>query len=113
MEIIDNSPYVLRNMGIYSQVTKMVWIKGIWLTTQYENIVSSLNKDKLPITIMQITLKQYLGLNLPQTMRGMMWISEMEMVMMTMLIEMHPSMLRRSGDDDGFDFPFFGSLGAA
>ena len=56
MEIIANSSYALGNMGIYSQVPNMVWIRGIWITTQSENIISPPNKDKLPITIMQIAL---------------------------------------------------------
>ena len=57
MEIIANSSYALRNMGIYSQVTNMIWISGIWITTQSENIISPPNKDKMPITNMQIALK--------------------------------------------------------
>ena len=56
-EIIANSSYALRNMGIYSQVTNMIWISGIWITTQSENIISPPNNDKMPITNMQIALK--------------------------------------------------------
>jgi hypothetical protein len=57
MEIIVNSSYALGNMGIYSHVTNMVWIRGILTTTQSENIISPPNKDKFPITIKQIALK--------------------------------------------------------
>jgi hypothetical protein len=35
------------------------------------------------------------------------------MVMMEMLMEMPPPTSRRSGDDDGVDFPFTGGTGAA
>ena len=40
----------------------------------------------MPITNMQIALERYPGFNLPQTMSGMKWISEMakEMVMVLM-----------------------------
>jgi hypothetical protein len=69
-EIIAKSSYALGNMRIYSQVTNMIWIIGIWITTQYENIISPLYKDKLPITNMQIALKQYPGFDQSQTMRG-------------------------------------------
>ena len=70
MEIIANSSYALRNMGIYSEVTNMIWISGIWITTQSDNSISPPNKDNMPITNMQIALKQYPGFNLSQTMRG-------------------------------------------
>jgi hypothetical protein len=87
MEIIVNSSYVLRNMEIYTRVPNMVWTRGIWSTTQSENIISPPNNDKFPITNMQIE-KQYPGLNQSQTMRGTRWILEMEMVMMMVLMEM-------------------------
>jgi hypothetical protein len=61
MEIIANSSYALRNIGIYSQVTNMIWISDIWITTQYENIISPPNKDKLLITNMQVALKNIWG----------------------------------------------------
>ena len=57
MEIVANSSYALRNMGIYSQVANMMMFSSIWNTTQSENIISPPNKDKIPITIMQIALK--------------------------------------------------------
>jgi hypothetical protein len=80
-------------MGFYSQWWNMVCISGIWITTQSENIIAPSNKNKLSITIMQIALKQYLGFNQSQTMRGSRWI-EMEMVlmlgMMLMWIERPP-----------------------
>jgi hypothetical protein len=63
MEIIVNSSYALRNMGIYSQVTNMRWIRGILVTTQSKNIISPPNKDKLTITNMQIAHEQYLWFN--------------------------------------------------
>jgi hypothetical protein len=44
------------------------------------------DRDKLPITIMQIALAQYLGFNLPQTMRGVRWILEMEMEMILVMM---------------------------
>ena len=53
MEIIAKSYYALRNMGIYSQVPNMIWIRGIWITTQSEIIISPPNKDNMPITITQ------------------------------------------------------------
>ena len=40
----------------------------------------------MPITNMQIALKQYPGFNLSQTMRGMKWISEMVMEMVMVLL---------------------------
>jgi hypothetical protein len=87
----------------------MIWICGIWITIQFENITSPRNRDKLPITNMQITLKQYLEFNQSQTTRGMRWILDMDMVMMMVLMEMlmdrPPPTPRRSGDDDGVDFP--------
>lgn len=67
MEIIANSSYAFRNMGIYSQVTKMILISGIWITTESENIISPPNKDKLPITNVQIALKLYPGFNISIT----------------------------------------------
>jgi hypothetical protein len=84
-------------------------IGGIRITIQSEDINSPPNKDKFPITIMKIALKQYSGFNLPQSMRETRWIWEMEMVLM----EMPPHMPRRAGDDGGFDFPLSGGLGAA
>jgi hypothetical protein len=74
------------------------------------------NKDKFPITIMQIALKQYSGFNLPQTMREMNWILGMEMVLMLRLMEMlmeTPPHMPRSGHDGGFDFPLSGGLRVA
>ena len=62
---------------------------------------------------MQIALKQYPGFNLPQTMRGMEWISEVVMVLMHMVMKMPPPTPRRSVSDDGLDFPFSDGLGAA
>jgi hypothetical protein len=70
MEIIANSSHGLRNMGIYSQVTNMVWIRGIWITPKSESIISQPNKDKLPITIVQRALKRYPGFKQSQNMRG-------------------------------------------
>jgi hypothetical protein len=58
IEIIANSFYALGKMGIYSQRWNMIWINGIWIKTQYENIISSQNKEKLAIIIMQLALKQ-------------------------------------------------------
>ena len=34
----------------------MMWISGIWITTQSENTISPPNKDNMPITNMQIAL---------------------------------------------------------
>ena len=73
-------------MGNYSQQWNMIWISGIWITTQSENTISPSNKDKMPITNMQIALEQYPGFNLPQTMRGVKWISEMVTVMVRVLM---------------------------
>ena len=61
MEIIANSSYALRNMGIYSQVANMMMFSSIWNTTQSENIISPPNNDKMPITNMQIALKTISG----------------------------------------------------
>jgi hypothetical protein len=61
MEIIANSSYALRNMGIYSQVANMMMFSSIWNTTQSENIISPPNNDKMPITNMQIALKTIFG----------------------------------------------------
>ena len=61
IEIKANSSYALRNMGNYSQVTNMIWISGIWDSTQSENIISPPNNDKQPITNMQIALKTISG----------------------------------------------------
>jgi hypothetical protein len=109
MEIIVNSSYVLRNMEIYTRVPNMVWTRGIWSTTQSENIISPPNKDKLPITNMQISLEQYPGFNQSQNIRGTRWILEIEMVMMMVLMEMlmeRPLPTpKRSDDDNGIDFP--------
>jgi hypothetical protein len=69
----------------------MVWINGLWITTQSKIIISPPNRDKLLIIIMQIALKQYIRLNQSQIMRGSRWIFEMEMLgMMLMLIESSP-----------------------
>ena len=32
----------------------MIWISGIWITTQYDNTISRPNKDNMLITNMQI-----------------------------------------------------------
>ena len=56
MEIIANSSYALRNMGNYSQSGNMMWIRGIWITTQSDNTISPPNKDNMPITNIQIAL---------------------------------------------------------
>ena len=48
----------------------MIWISGIWYTTQYENITSPPNNDKLPSTIMHKALKQYIGFNLITNYEG-------------------------------------------
>ena len=34
----------------------MIWICGIWITTQSDNSISPPNKDNMPITNMQIAL---------------------------------------------------------
>ena len=34
----------------------MIWISGIWITTQSDNSISPPNKDNMPITNMQIAL---------------------------------------------------------
>ena len=41
-------------MGNYSQREIMMWISGIWITTQSDNTISPPNKDNMPITNMQI-----------------------------------------------------------
>jgi hypothetical protein len=46
-------------------------ISGIWGTTQSESITLPQNNDKLLSTNVHITLKQYPGFDLPQTMREM------------------------------------------
>jgi hypothetical protein len=69
---------------------------------QSEYILSPSNKDKVPITSMQLASKQYPGFNSTQTMKGMKSISKMVMVVMMMLIEMlremPPPKPRRSCD---------------
>ena len=34
----------------------MIWISGIWITTQSDNSISPPNKDNIPITNMQIAI---------------------------------------------------------
>ena len=34
----------------------MIWIRGIWITTQFDNSISPPNKDNIPITNMQIAI---------------------------------------------------------
>ena len=48
-------------MGNYSQVSNMIWIRGIMVTTQSEYIISPPNNDKVPITNMQLALKTISG----------------------------------------------------
>ena len=43
-------------MGNYSQSGNMMWIRGIWITTQSDNSISPPNKDNIPITNMQIAI---------------------------------------------------------
>jgi hypothetical protein len=78
----------------------MIMISGVWNTTQSESINSPQNKDKLPSTNMHTTLKEYPGLDLPQTMRGMTSNIEVEIVLMLgimkMVMKMLPPMPRRS-----------------
>jgi hypothetical protein len=68
------------NNGNYSQVTNMIMISGVWITTIFQSITSPQNNDNFPSTNMHRTLKQYLGFNLPQTMSGMTSKLEVEMV---------------------------------
>jgi hypothetical protein len=82
IEIIANSSYAPRNNRNYSQVSNMIMISGVWITTQSESITSPQNNDKMPSTNMHTTLKQYPGFDLPQTMRGMMSDLEVEIVLM-------------------------------
>ena len=116
MEIIANSSYALRNMGIYSQVANMICISSIWDTTQSENIISPPNKDNMPITNMQIALK---------TLSEVQSITDYEGNEMDLGDgdrgddgaggdvdgEAYP-IPRRRGDDDGIDFPLTGGSGA-
>ena len=39
----------------------MIWISGIWITTQSDNSISPPNKDNMPITNMQIALATISG----------------------------------------------------
>ena len=39
----------------------MIWISGIWITTQSDNSISPPNKDNMPITNMQIALETISG----------------------------------------------------
>ena len=87
IEIIANSSYAPRNNGNYSQVSNMIITRGICDTTQSGSITSPQNNDKIPSTIMHTTLKQYLGLNLPQTMRGLTSNLQIEMVLMMEMVK--------------------------
>ena len=44
-------------MGNYSQVSNMLWTRGIMITSQSESIISPPNNDKVPIKNMQLALK--------------------------------------------------------
>ena len=48
-------------MGNYSQCEIMMWISGIYITTQSDNAISPPNKDNMPITNMQIALATISG----------------------------------------------------
>jgi hypothetical protein len=82
----------------------MIMISGLWITTQSESITSPQNNDKIPSTNMHTTLKPYPGFDLPQTMRGMMFDLEVEMVLM-LGMKMHLPTQRRSR----WQFPTNGS----
>jgi hypothetical protein len=66
----------------------MIMISGIGDATQSESITSPQNNDNLPSTNMHTSLKQFLGFNLPQTMRGMTLNLEVEMVLMLGVMKM-------------------------
>jgi hypothetical protein len=57
IEIVANSSYAPRNNRNYSQVSNMIMISGVWITTQSENITSPQNNDKMQSTNMHTTLK--------------------------------------------------------
>ena len=103
-------------MGNYSQSENMVWIRGIWITTQSDNTISPPNKDKMLITNMQIAFRTMSRVQSTTNYEG----DEVDLgdddgdndgADVDGDEDASPTP-RRSAGDDGFDFPFSGGLGA-
>ena len=101
----------------YSQRGNMIWISGIWITTQSDNTISPPNKDNMPITNIQIPLGSISRVQSTTNYEGngvhLRDGDGMMMVLMWMVMKMPPPTPRRSPGDNGLDFPFSGGLGAA
>jgi hypothetical protein len=104
-------------MGNYSHVSNMIQTRGIMIITQSESIISPTNKDKLPITNMQLAFKTIFGVQANTNYEG----DEVDLVDGDggddgadgdVDGDASPTS-RRSGDNDGVDFPFTGGTDAA